>query len=218
MKWFNLVGTSCCLQRWATWWSTCCSQGLNWFSRQMRKNSSMKLQVSLNSHINIVRLLGFCFTRKKRALVYEFMSKTSLDKLIYSRLECLLPGLDKLYMIALGVAGGLLEALSTCTQVATWRSCILTSNLNILLDEDFVPKIADFGLAKLLKKKQNNISLLVTRGTIGYIAPEVFSRNFGLVSHKSDVYRYGMMLLEMVGAKGRAKTESIIQSSENYFH
>ncbi|KAL0282514.1 UNVERIFIED_CONTAM: putative receptor-like protein kinase [Sesamum radiatum] len=69
------------------------------------------------------------------------------------------------------------------------------------LDDDFCPKISDFGLAKLCKKKQSILSVLGTRGTIGYIAPEVFSRNYGGVSHKSDVYSYGMMVLEMAGAK-----------------
>ncbi|KAG6392609.1 hypothetical protein SASPL_146833 [Salvia splendens] len=170
--------------------------------------------ISETSHVNIVRLLGFCFERKKRALVYEFMPNKSLDKFISSPESSL--GLDKLYVIALGVARGLEYMHTSC------NTRILHFDIkpqNILLDEDFCPKIADFGLAKLFKKKQSMISLLGTRGTIGYIAPEVFSRNFGVVSHKSDVYSYGMMLLEMVGAKEMAKTtEPIIQSSENYFH
>ncbi|KAK4426637.1 PR5-like receptor kinase [Sesamum alatum] len=65
-------------------------------------------------------------------------------------------------------------------------------------------------------KKQSILSVLGARGTIGYIAPEVFSRNFGGVSHKSDVYSYGMMVLEMAGAKKIVEPEAA-QSSENYF-
>ncbi|KAL1536934.1 non-specific serine/threonine protein kinase [Salvia divinorum] len=172
--------------------------------------------ISETSHVNIVRLLGFCFERKKRALVYEFMPNKSLDKFIYSRPGCSLLGLDKLHVIALGVARGL-EYMHTGCNTRILHFDIKPQN--ILLDEDFCPKISDFGLAKLFKKKQSKISLLGTRGTIGYIAPEVFSRNFGVVSHKSDVYSYGMMLLEMVGAKEMPKTtEPIIQSSESDFH
>ncbi|EYU34410.1 hypothetical protein MIMGU_mgv11b022248mg, partial [Erythranthe guttata] len=148
--------------------------------------------ISRTSHVNIVNLLGFCYDRKKRALVYEFMPKKSLDKFLKN--DCTLD-LDKLYKIAVGVAKGL-EYLHT--------------------DDDFCPKISDFGLAKLGKKKQSAISMLGTRGTIGYIAPEVFSRNFGGVSYKSDVYSYGMMVLEMVGERKLDETETI-QSSENYF-
>ncbi|KAK4426634.1 LEAF RUST 10 DISEASE-RESISTANCE LOCUS RECEPTOR-LIKE PROTEIN KINASE-like 2.1 [Sesamum alatum] len=66
------------------------------------------------------------------------------------------------------------------------------------------------------EKKQSMLSVFGARGTIGYIAPEVFSRNFGGVSHKSDVYSYGMMVLEMAGAKKFVEPDAA-QSSENYF-
>ncbi|CAH8364095.1 unnamed protein product [Eruca vesicaria subsp. sativa] len=82
------------------------------------------------------------------------------------------------------------------------------------MDEDLCPKISDFGLAKLCKNKESAISLLNARGTIGYIAPEVFSKNFGEVSHKSDVYSYGMVVLEMIGVKnmkrvGNSRSENV---------
>ncbi|KAK6151000.1 hypothetical protein DH2020_015932 [Rehmannia glutinosa] len=157
--------------------------------------------ISRTSHVNIVNLLGFCHDRKKRALVYEFMPNKSLDKFI-SKNGSLSPNEDleweKLYEIAVGVARGLEYLHRGCnTRIVHFD----IKPQNILLDEDFCPKISDFGLAKLFKKKQSIISMLGARGTIGYIAPEVFSRNFGVVSHKSDVYSYGMMLLEMAGAK-----------------
>ncbi|CAE6206682.1 unnamed protein product [Arabidopsis arenosa] len=73
---------------------------------------------------------------------------------------------------------------------------------NILMDDHLCPKISDFGLAKLCKNKEVSIiSMLDARGTAGYIAPEVFSKNFGGASHKSDVYSYGMVILEMIGAR-----------------
>ncbi|KAL7240380.1 hypothetical protein ACSBR2_006099 [Camellia fascicularis] len=76
--------------------------------------------------------------------------------------------------------------------------------------------ISDFGLAKLCPKKESIISMLGTRGTTGYIAPEVFSRNFGGVSHKSDVYSYGMMILEMAGGRKNVHV-GVDHTSEIYF-
>ncbi|PIN03448.1 Serine/threonine protein kinase [Handroanthus impetiginosus] len=168
--------------------------------------------ISRTSHVNIVNLLGFCYERNKRALVYEFMPNKSLDKFISSSAECQLD-LEKLYKIALGVAKGL-EYLH-----AGYNTRIVHFDIkpqNILLDEDFCPKISDFDLAKLCKKKQSILSVFGARGTIGYIAPKMFSRNFGGVSHKYDVYSYGMMLLEMARSRNIVQFETI-QSSENYF-
>ncbi|KAG6392613.1 hypothetical protein SASPL_146837 [Salvia splendens] len=151
--------------------------------------------ISRTSHVNIVNLLGFCFEKKKRALVYEYMPNKSLDKFIHK--SCSLEW-KKLYEVAVGVARGLEYLHRGCnTRIVHFD----IKPQNILLDKDFCPKISDFGLSKLCMKKQSAISMLGMRGTIGYIAPEVFSRNFGMVSHKSDVYSYGIMLLHMVESK-----------------
>ncbi|KAL8549830.1 hypothetical protein ACS0TY_008606 [Phlomoides rotata] len=168
--------------------------------------------ISRTSHVNIVNLLGFCYDGNHRALVYEYMPNRSLDKFMGKDGSHHLH-FDKLYMIAVGVAKGL-EYLHTGCNTRIVHFDIKPQN--ILLDEDFSPKISDFGLAKLCKKKQSVLSLLGTRGTIGYIAPEVFSRHFGKVSEKSDVYSYGMMVLEMAGANKTVESETA-KSSENYF-
>ncbi|AES59874.1 putative glycerophosphodiester phosphodiesterase, protein kinase RLK-Pelle-LRK10L-2 family [Medicago truncatula] len=76
------------------------------------------------------------------------------------------------------------------------------------------PKISDFGLAKLCSRDQSVVSMTAARGTLGYIAPEVFSRNFGNVSYKSDVYSYGMMLLETIG--GKKITEDLEENSSMF--
>ncbi|KAK3225288.1 hypothetical protein Dsin_005150 [Dipteronia sinensis] len=157
--------------------------------------------ISRTSHVNVVTLVGFCLEGSSRALIYEFMPKGSLEKFIH-RKDTLKTnqhlGWEKLYQIALGIARGLEYLHRGC------NTRILHFDIkphNILLDEDFCPKISDFGLAKLCPKNESIVSMLEARGTIGYIAPEVFNRNFGEVSHKSDVYSYGMMVLEMVGGR-----------------
>ncbi|KAL8549829.1 hypothetical protein ACS0TY_008605 [Phlomoides rotata] len=173
--------------------------------------------ISRTSHVNVVTLLGFCYEGEKRALVYEFMPNKSLDKFLRKSREagdtdCVLD-LQKLYKIAVGIARGLEYLHMGCsTRIVHFD----IKPHNIILDDDLCPKISDFGLAKLCKKKQSELSVFGTRGTIGYIAPEMFSRNFGGVSHKSDVYSYGMMVLEMAGARERFEAH-VNQSSENYF-
>ncbi|GMP83411.1 hypothetical protein CsSME_00037335 [Camellia sinensis var. sinensis] len=142
--------------------------------------------ISRTSYVNIVNLLGFCFDGHNRALVYEFMPNGSPEKFIYDRnsLTYRQLGWETLYKIAVGIARGL-EYLHRGCNIRILHFDIKPHN--ILLDEDFCPKISNFGLAKL--------------GTADYIAPEVFCRNFGRISHKSDVYSYGMMILEMVDVK-----------------
>ncbi|XP_021283079.1 rust resistance kinase Lr10-like isoform X2 [Herrania umbratica] len=150
-------------------------------------------------HINVVRLVGFCADGFRRALVYEFLPNGSLQKFIASAdSKTLFLGWEKLQGIALGVAKGLEYLHRGCDQR------ILHFDIkphNILLDHNFNPKICDFGLSKMCSKDQSAVSMTTARGTIGYIAPEVFSRNFGNVSYKSDVYSFGMLLLEMVGGR-----------------
>ncbi|KAG8644297.1 hypothetical protein MANES_11G116300v8 [Manihot esculenta] len=150
-------------------------------------------------HVNVVRLIGFCADGFRQALVYEYLPNDSLEKFIslpYDNNHFL--GWKRLQDIALGIAKGIEYLHQGCNQR------ILHFDIkprNILLDENFNPRISDFGLAKLCSKDQSTVSMTTARGTIGYIAPEVFSRNFGNVSYKSDVYSFGMLVLEMVGGR-----------------
>lgn len=167
--------------------------------------------ISQTSHVNVVSLLGYCLDGSKRALIYDFMPNGSLKKYIYG--DGSLLGLHKLYQIAVGIAKGLEYLHPGC------NTRILHFDIkphNILLDEEFCPKISDFGLAKLCTRNESIVSMLGARGTISYIAPEIISRSFGGVSHKSDVYSYGMMVLEMVGRRKNVK-EEVSHTSEIYF-
>ncbi|XP_056175058.1 PR5-like receptor kinase [Syzygium oleosum] len=173
--------------------------------------------ISRTSHVNVVSLLSFCFEGSKRALVYEFMPNGSLEKFIFngsntSEVDQQLSW-DTLYQIFLGIAHGLEYLHRGC------KTRILHFDIkphNILLDINYCPKISDFGLAKICSREESIVSMLGARGTPGYIALELIMRNIGGVSHKSDVYSYGMMILEMVGRRKNIEV-MVDHTSETYF-
>ncbi|XP_028774904.1 rust resistance kinase Lr10-like [Neltuma alba] len=163
-------------------------------------------------HVNVVQLIGFCAERRKQALVYEFMPNGSLDKYILSEHEKSSINYEKINEISLGVARGIEYLHQGCDKQ------ILHFDIkphNILLDENFSPKISDFGLAKLYPTDKSIVSLTAARGTMGYMAPELLYKNIGGISHKADVYSFGMMLMEMAG---RRKNHDVVQNSwQTYF-
>ena len=165
-------------------------------------------------HVNVVRLVGFCDDGFRRALIYEFLPNESLEKFIFSRkITSHSLGWKKLQDIALGIAKGIEYLHQGCDQR------ILHFDIkphNVLLDHNFNPKISDFGLAKLCSREQSAVSMTVARGTMGYIAPEMLSRNIGNVSYKSDVFSYGMLLLEMVGGRKNINV-TMDNTSQVYF-
>ncbi|KAL6321157.1 hypothetical protein AAG906_012929 [Vitis piasezkii] len=153
-------------------------------------------------HVNVVRLVGFCIQRSKWALIHDYMPNGSLDNW------------ERLYKIALGVGRGIEYLHQGCDMQ------ILHFDIkphNILLDEDFTPKVSDFGLAKLYSTDESIVSVTAARGTLGYIAPELFYKNIGGVSFKADVYSFGMLLLEMVGKRKNVNAFAE-HSSQIYFH
>lgn len=164
-------------------------------------------------HVNVIRLLGFSWDGSKQALVYEYMPNKSLGDLISKSETISTLGLTKLLEIAIGVAQGIEYLHNGC------ESRILHLDIkpqNVLLDNNFNPKISDFGLAKVYSRDQSAATMTRARGTIGYIAPEVFLRNLGKPTDRADVYSFGMVLLEMIGVKQNVE---IIESdtSEAYF-
>nr|XP_043616249.1 LEAF RUST 10 DISEASE-RESISTANCE LOCUS RECEPTOR-LIKE PROTEIN KINASE-like 2.5 [Erigeron canadensis] len=167
--------------------------------------------ISRTSHVNIVTLVGFCIEGEKRALVYEFMPHGSLDKHLDG--DCAHLDWNTLFLIAKGIARGLEYLHRGCnTRIVHFD----IKPHNILLDKESVPKISDFGLAKLCKRKESIVSVMGARGTAGYMAPEVFFRSLGGASHKSDVYSYGMMVLEMTGVWKRSNA-NMTSTNDEYF-
>ncbi|KAL3819955.1 hypothetical protein ACJIZ3_005860 [Penstemon smallii] len=148
-------------------------------------------------HFNIVQLIGFCVEGSKCGLVYEYLANGSLDKYLFGQRDLALR-YSKIFEIALGVAHGIDYLHRGCDMQ------ILHFDIkphNILLDEKFNPKISDFGLAQLYPTDNSFISLKTARGTMGYMAPEMFYKNIGGVSYKADVYSFGMLLMEMAGRR-----------------
>ncbi|KAG5020978.1 hypothetical protein AAZX31_06G281200 [Glycine max] len=160
-------------------------------------------------HVNLVRLRGFCSEGTKKLLVYDYMPNGSLEsKMFYEDSSKVLDWKVR-YQIALGTARGLNYLHEKC------RDCIIHCDVkpeNILLDADFVPKVADFGLAKLVGRDFSRV-LTTMRGTRGYLAPEWIS---GVaITAKADVYSYGMMLFEFVS--GRRNSEASEDGQVRFF-
>ncbi|KAJ0661956.1 putative protein kinase RLK-Pelle-SD-2b family [Helianthus annuus] len=153
--------------------------------------------ISSMHHMNLVRLCGYCSEGPQRLLVYEFMKNGSLDKWLFvphKTRERLLEWPTRFY-IAVGTAQGIAYFHEQC------RDRIIHCDIkpeNILLDENFCPKVSDFGLAKLMGREHSQVVTMV-RGTRGYLAPEWISNR--PVTVKADVYSYGMLLLEIVGGR-----------------
>ncbi|KAK8368539.1 hypothetical protein V6Z11_A01G048000 [Gossypium hirsutum] len=163
-------------------------------------------------HVNVVQLIGFCVEGNKQALVYDFMTNGSLDKFIFSTGSSSLSW-QKMCQIAVGVGRGIEYLHNGCAMK------ILHFDIkphNILLDDNFNPKVSNFGLAKLYLVDDSIISLTAARGTFGYIAPELFYKNIGNISYKADVYSFGTMLMEIVG-KRKTLNISVEHSSQVYF-
>lgn len=145
------------------------------------------------SHRCLVKLYGFCFEEDgMKALLYEYMSNGSLDKILQGK------GLgidwDKLYGIAIETAKGLSYLHDGC-HVQIIHHDVKPSN--ILLDSNLSPKISDFGLAKIMNRDASHRTNTKTRGTPGYIAPEVWIPS-SRITPKCDVYSFGVLLFEIL--------------------
>ncbi|XP_054820417.1 G-type lectin S-receptor-like serine/threonine-protein kinase At5g24080 [Prosopis cineraria] len=145
-------------------------------------------------HFNLVRLLGFCIETDTRALVYEYMCNGSLDKYLFCENKAL--GFGKLHEIAVGTAKGIAYLHEECNQRIIHYDI---KPENILLDHNFCPKVADFGLAKLYNREKSCVTMTGLRGTPGYAAPELWMPF--RVTHKCDVFSFGMLLFEIIGRR-----------------
>ncbi|CAN1231841.1 G-type lectin S-receptor-like serine/threonine-protein kinase At2g19130 [Linum perenne] len=144
-------------------------------------------------HLNLVGLRGFSSDNNTMMLVYDYMPNGSVaSHLFKGNDDSNILDWKMRYSIALGTARGLAYIHEKC------RECIIHCDIkpdNVLLDSEFRPKVADFGMAKLFGRDFSRV-LTTLRGTIGYLAPEWISGE--AITAKADVYSYGMVLLELV--------------------
>uniref|UniRef100_A0A453MGQ3 Receptor-like serine/threonine-protein kinase n=1 Tax=Aegilops tauschii subsp. strangulata TaxID=200361 RepID=A0A453MGQ3_AEGTS len=144
-------------------------------------------------HMNLVRIWGFCSEGSHRLLVCEYVENGSLASILFGDKSIILLDWKQRFNIALGVAKGLAYLHHECLE---WVIHCDVKPENILLDQNFEPKITDFGLAKLLNRGGSNQNTSHVRGTTGYIAPEWISGR--PITSKVDVYSYGVVLLELL--------------------
>ncbi|CAI0466104.1 unnamed protein product [Linum tenue] len=170
--------------------------------------------IALTHHKNLVRLLGFCNENKKhRVLVYELMKKGTLSDHLFSssgegEMGRRKPGWEQRAEIAMGIARGLVYLHEECeTQII---HCDIKPQ-NVLLDDNYTAKIADFGLAKLLMKDQTRTST-VARGTMGYMAPEWLKN--APVTVKVDVYSFGVVLLEIAFCRRHMELHRVLSGCD----
>ncbi|XP_039052126.1 leucine-rich repeat receptor-like protein kinase TDR [Hibiscus syriacus] len=174
------------------------------FKENIRRRKGVLAEVDVLGnvrHRNIVRLLGCCSNRECTMLLYEYMPNGNLDDLLHGKNkgENLVADWVTRYKIALGVAQGICYLHHDCDPVIAHRDL---KPSNILLDGEMEARVADFGVAKLI---QSDESMSVIAGSYGYIAPE-YAYTLQ-VDEKSDIYSFGVVLMEILSGKRSVDSE-----------
>ncbi|CAO2826995.1 unnamed protein product [Amaranthus hypochondriacus] len=170
---------------------------LSVYSRQGLTEFTNEVKLLLRTqHKNLVTLLGCCIEGTEKMLVYEYLPNKSLDYFLFNKDESTVLDWPTRYLIITGIARGLLYLHEEAPERIIHRDIKAS---NILLDDHFNPKISDFGLARLFPGEGTHLDTLRISGTYGYMAPEYAMH--GYLSVKSDVFSYGILMLELVSGR-----------------